>query len=73
MNTKEEFEKAIQKELKPHSFGMDERAIALWAARWMAERCASLANHRMGTKDPAYAVACSDLKIMFRQYAKELQ
>ena len=71
---REDFEKAYEAAFhlkegfdKPSNLG-----VALWAAQWAMEKCASIANHKMGTKDPAYAVACSDLKIMFREMSKEL-
>lgn len=60
MTIKEDFEKAIQKELKPYSFGMDTTAIALWAAKWMAGKlCDHFASNNCDCR------ACG--------YVKELQ
>lgn len=73
--TRAEFEKAFTmfRGSKPSESRTDCHISALWAAQYMAERCAGIANRYMADcKDPAKSVAASDIKIMIRQFAKDL-
>lgn len=76
MGIREEFEKAFLSEFKRGGKATDWATCfpeALWAAQFMAMKCASIANHYMADQtDPAKSVAASDIKIMIRQLSKEL-
>ncbi len=67
MGIREEFEKAWEKEQWSFKDADDPKHIALWAAKWMAERCANMADEikRLNTNP-------DELAYDIRQLAKEL-
>lgn len=75
MTLREEFEKAFETDgwSLDHDFG-----LALWAAKWMAERCAKVAESLMtGEKEESHESAKDARSFVtaytIRQLAKELQ
>ena len=67
---REEFEKAFvaAKGLKFPMMAVDDHASSLWAAKWMAERCAEIADKRGPVIGGFSLISSSEL----RQLAKEL-
>lgn len=86
MSIREEFEKAFEAEFGPRAHkeafcdGGDDIArgqTALWAAKWMAERCANVADFKVKVRygnDPEFEVwqAAPTIAENIRQLAQEL-
>ena len=76
MDIRQEFVKAVSDSMwitDKHDYDPEFEA-ALWGAKWMGKKCASVANHYMADQtNPAKCLAASDIKIMIRTLIKQLE
>jgi len=74
MSIKEEFDKAFESKFE-QSLGperLDSESVALWAAKWMAERCAKIVDSYEGELGELWPDTCVGISKIIRDELNEI-